>query len=254
MSGLEVIAVIGLIGYIIYRQVKGEPLRGRRAVVLPAVLAVIGFMNLRSGGGHLGPADVFCLVLGTAGSAAIGLAFGAITRLQSRDGYLWAQLPLSGLWLWAAMIGWRVLVMLLATGMHAHVAASSSVLLLSLGINRLAQAAVIVPRAMAMGVPFAPEKNGRAFMAQTFNRSGLGDRFNEARDSFGRDDNRFGGASNRFNGADRFNGYDRGNGYDAAGRYDDRFNGYEGQDRYDRHGNRNHHDRHNGRAQSWTRS
>ena len=171
MSGLEVIAVIGLIGYIIYRQVKGEPLRGRRAVVLPAVLTVIGFMNLRSGGAHLGSADVCCLVLGIAGSAAIGVAFGAITRLQSRGGYLWAQLPLFGLWLWAALIGWRILVMLLATGMHAHVAASSSVLLLSLGINRLAQAAVIVPRAMAMGVPFAPEKNGQAFMADTFNRS-----------------------------------------------------------------------------------
>jgi hypothetical protein len=190
MSGLEIIAVIGLIGYIIYRQVTGEPLRGRRAVVLPAVLAVIGFMNLCSREGHLGPADVFCLVLGTAGCAVIGLAFGAITRLRSRDGYLWAQLPLSGLWLWAALIGWRVLVMLLAAGMHAHVAASSSVLLLSLGINRLAQAAVIVPRAMAMGVPFAPENNGKAFVAQTFNRGDT----------------------------------------------------------------RNRHDRHNGRAQSWTRS
>jgi hypothetical protein len=169
MSALEIVAVIGLIGYIIFRQVQGEALRGRRAVLLPAVLTVIGFMNLRSGG-HLGPADVFCLVAGIAGSAAVGLAFGAVTRLQSRGGYLWAQLPLFGLWLWAALVGWRVLDMLLATGLHAHVAASSATLLLSLGINRLAQAAVIVPRAMAMGVPFAPEKNGKAFMGETFNR------------------------------------------------------------------------------------
>lgn len=168
MSGIEIIAVIGLIGYIIFRQIQGEPLRGKRAVVLPAVLTLIGFMNLRSGGGHLGTADVFCLVIGAAGSAGIGLAFGTITRLESRGGHLWAQLPLWGLGLWAGMVAWRVLVMLLATGMHAHVAASAATLLLSLGVNRLAQAAVIVPRAMALGIPFAPEKNGRTFPGGAF--------------------------------------------------------------------------------------
>jgi hypothetical protein len=165
MSGLEIIAVIGIIGYVIFRQVQGEPLRGRRAVLLPAVLTVIGFMNLRSGGAHLGTADIVCLAAGIAGSAAIGLAFGAVTRLESRDGYLWSQLPPRGLWLWAALAGWRVLIMIAATGMHASVAASASTLLLSLGVNRLAQAAVVVPRAMAMGIPFAPEKNGKVFMA-----------------------------------------------------------------------------------------
>ena len=65
-------------------------------------------------------------------------------------------------------------MILLASGLHAHVAASSATLLLSLGVNRLAQAAVIVARAMAMGVPFAPEKDGKVFMAQTFTR-GPGD-------------------------------------------------------------------------------
>jgi hypothetical protein len=175
MSAIEILAVVGIIGYVIYKQVKGEALRGKRAVLLPAILTVIGYLNLSSGSSHLSSADITCLAIGAAGSAAIGLAFGTITRLESRGGYLCAQLPLAGLWLWAALIGWRVLIMVVATGMHAHVAASTSTLLLTLGINRLAQAAVIVPRAMAMGVPFAPEKDGKVFMADTFNR-GLGDR------------------------------------------------------------------------------
>jgi hypothetical protein len=171
MSAIEILAVIGIIGYVIFRQVQGEPLRGKRAVLLPAVLTVIGFLNLRSGGGaHLASADITCLVVGIAGSAAIGLAFGAIMRLDSRGGYLWAQLPLRGLWLWGAMVAWRVVVILLATGLHAHIAASAATLLLSLGVNRLAQAVVIVPRAMAMGVPFAPEKDGKVFMAGMFDR------------------------------------------------------------------------------------
>ena len=188
MSAIEILAVIAIIGYIVFRQVQGEPLRGRRAVLLPAVLTVIGFLNLRSGGAHLTTADIACLVVGTAGSAAIGVAFGAIIRLEERGGYLWAQLPVRGLWLWAAMVAWRVLVTLAATGLHAHVAASAATLLLSLGVNRLAQAAVIVARAMTMGVPFAPEKDGKVFMAQTLTRGpgdGAGLRRDERGDEYG---------------------------------------------------------------------
>jgi hypothetical protein len=202
MSAIEILAVIGIIGYIIFRQVQGEPLRGKRAVLLPAILTVIGFVNLHGdGGAHLTAADIECLVVGVAGSAAIGLAFGAIMRLEGRGGYLWAQLPMRGLWLWAALAAWRVVVIFLATGMHAHVAASASTLLLSLGINRLAQAAVIVPRAMAMGVPFAPEKDGKVFMGDTFAR-GFGAHDNggdyEVRDGHG-----------GYEGESGYDGYDR---------------------------------------------
>jgi hypothetical protein len=170
MSAIEILAVIAIIGYVIFRQVQGEPLRGRRAVVLPAVLTVIGLVNLRSGGAHLTAADITCLAVGAAGSAATGLGLGAVTRLQARGGHLWAQLPLRGLWLWAALVAWRVAMVVLASGLHAHIAASSATLLFSLGVNRLAQAAVIVPRAIAMGIPFAPEKDGRVFMADRFSR------------------------------------------------------------------------------------
>jgi len=172
MSAIEIIAVICIIGYVIFKQVRGEALRGKRTVVLPAVLTVIGYTDLHGeGGAHLSHADITCLVIGSAGSVLIGLAFGAITRLESRDGYLWAQLPLRGLWLWVALFAWRVAVVGIATSMHAHIAASSSTLLFSLGINRLGQAAVIVPRAMSMGVPFAPEKDGTSFAAGAYRRT-----------------------------------------------------------------------------------
>ena len=196
MSAIEILAVIGIIGYVIFRQVQGEPLRGRRTVLLPAILTGVGFLNLHAAGGaHLASADIGCLVIGTVGSAAIGLAFGAIMRLESRGGHLWAQLPLRGLWLWGALVASRVAVLLLATGLHAHVAASSTTLLFSLGVNRLAQAAVIIWRAMAMGVPFAPEQDGKVFMAQALRR-GFGPR--DGFEDTGRDEhhvvNRLGGS------------------------------------------------------------
>lgn len=231
MSGIEIIAVVGLIGYIIFRQVQGGPLRGKRAVALPAILTVVGVLNLRSGG-HLTSADILALVIGTAGSAAIGLAFGAITRLESRGGYLWAQLPVRGLWLWAALVGWRVLVIVLATGMHAHVAASAATLLFGLGINRLVQAAVIVPRAMAMGIPFAPEKDGQVFMADTFNRGGLGDRLS------GRDD---------------LDGDYRDDRYDVRDRYDGGFRSRDGRGDFRSRDGRGDRGRRGGRLESRTR-
>jgi hypothetical protein len=86
-------------------------------------------------------------------------------RLESRDGALWGQLPLKGLWLWALLIGTRLLVSGVADVAGAHVAASTSTILLLLGINRLAQAAVVLPRALAADIPFAPEKDGRTFLA-----------------------------------------------------------------------------------------
>ncbi|HWG25628.1 hypothetical protein [Actinospica sp.] len=171
MSGLEILAVVAIIGWIIFRQVRGEPLRGKRAVLLPAILTVIGFTDLHgTNGSHLQSVDVVAITIGAVGSVVIGLGFGAITRLDERGGHLWAQLPVYGLWLWLALFAWRGVAYVIADGMHAHVAASTSTLLFGLGLNRLAQAAVIVPRAMAMGVPFAPEKDGKVFMADMFDR------------------------------------------------------------------------------------
>jgi hypothetical protein len=157
MSGLEILAVIAIIGFVLYQQIKGQALQLRRSVVLPAVLTVIGFIDLRHAG-HLRPADVLWLTVGAAGSIAIGLALGAITRMYSRDGVLWTRLPLAGLWLWGALLAFRVLIMLVAKGMDADVAGSATPLLFTLGLNRLAQAAVVVPRGMASGIPFAPDK------------------------------------------------------------------------------------------------
>src|ERR1700733_11301662 len=166
MSALEILAVIGIIGFVIYQQLTGQLLRGKRVVVLPAVVTVIGFLGLR--GHHLGSADIVWLTVGAVGSVLIGLAFGLIMRLESRDGVLWGKMPLRGLWLWVALVIWRVLIAVLAARTGAHVAASTTPLLFTLGLNRLGQAAIIVPRAMRAGIPFAPEKDGRTFLGDAF--------------------------------------------------------------------------------------
>jgi hypothetical protein len=167
MSWLEIVVAIGVVGFVIYQQVAGQAVQGRRLIVLPAVLTVVGFLSLHAAR-HIHPADIVWLTVGAIGSLLIGLAFGAITRLESRNGVLWAKMPLRGLWLWVGLIAWRVLIMVLAARTGAHVAASATPLLFTLGLNRLGQAAVIVPRAMLAGIPFAPEKDGRTFLDGAF--------------------------------------------------------------------------------------
>jgi|SRR5579859_746887 len=168
MSWLEIVVAIAVIGFVIYQQVAGQAVQGRRLIVLPAVLTVVGFLSLH-GAKHLNTADIVWLTVGAVGSLLIGLGFGAITRLQERNGALWAQLPLRGLWLWVGLIAWRALIMLVAAKAGAHVAASTTPLLFTLGLNRLGQAAVIAIRAMAAGIPFAPEKDGRTLLSGALN-------------------------------------------------------------------------------------
>jgi hypothetical protein len=168
MSVLTVFAVIAIIVFVIGQQVVGSSLRGRRVIVLPAVLTVIGIADLSSSKIHPHATDVALLVVSAAVAIAIGAVLGAMTRLERRDGHLWAQLPKQGLWLWAGLIASRLLITGIADVSGAHVAAGSAAILLMLGLNRAAQAAVVVPRAIVAGIPFAPEKDGRVFGASWF--------------------------------------------------------------------------------------
>jgi hypothetical protein len=158
---LEVLAVIAIVAYVIGRQLLGEPLRGKRVILLPAVLFVIGLTRLSGGGHHVHAVDVACLVA----SGVIGAGQGAMTRLETRDGGLWGRMPPRGLLLWVALIASRVVMTVLASALGAHVAASSAPIVLLLGVNRLGQAAVITRRALSSGIPFAREKDGRVFLA-----------------------------------------------------------------------------------------
>lgn len=165
MSGtIRILAVIAIIAYVIGRQVLGEPLRGKRFVLLPVVLTVIGIVDISHGAGHVAVTDLALLTLNGALALVVGIALGRSMRLASRGGYLWGQLPVRALWWWALLIVGRLALMGVAQATHAHLAASSTSILLVLGINRVAQAAVVLPRAITAGVPFAPEKDGSSFL------------------------------------------------------------------------------------------
>lgn len=160
MSAVEVLLIVAAIGYTVYLQLKGQSLRGKKVMMLPVILTIIGFSDLYGIRHNLRADDILWITVGAVGSVVIGLAFGAIMRVESRDGAPWVQMPVRGLWLWGALAGWRVVVYLLAAGMDAHIAASATPLLFTLGLNRLAQAAVVAYRSSTLGIPSGPWRSG----------------------------------------------------------------------------------------------
>ena len=114
---LPIAAVIAIVAYVIGRQLIGEPLRGKRVVLLPAILTVIGVADLGGKGHHVQPVDVACLIVGGLIVAAIGAAQGLAMRLESRNGSaVGSTAGARALWLWLLLIVARVLMTVVADG------------------------------------------------------------------------------------------------------------------------------------------
>ena len=159
MSGVEtIIAIVAIMAYSVGRQIAGEPLRIKRLIGLPAVLTIVGIVDVTNSKGA-GPTrlDIILIVAGCAVNAIIGLCQGRLMRLEARNGYLWGQMPKSVLWWWGAKIASGVVLDGIGHVLGAGIAVTAAVMLLRLGVNRLGQAAVVAPRAFTTGIPFAPE-------------------------------------------------------------------------------------------------
>lgn len=175
MSVLTIVGIIGIVAYVIARQLMGEPLRGKRLLVLPAVLFIVGIVDVASNHGHHPrPTDIVLLAIGTAVAVVVGVRQGRSMRLEARRGFLWGQMPVGSLWLWGLLVASRGVLDGVGYALGAHVATGSAAILLTLGVNRLAQAAVVAPRALAAGIPFAPEKDGTSLLSGIFGVAGEG--------------------------------------------------------------------------------
>jgi hypothetical protein len=133
--------------------------------------AAIGILDITGHKSHPDATDIALLTVSAVIAIAIGVGLGAMTRLERRGGHLWAQLPKRGLWLWTGLIVSRLVISGVGHAAGAHVAAGTTAIILMLGLNRAAQALVVVPRAIAAGIPFAPEKDGSVFGASWFSGS-----------------------------------------------------------------------------------
>lgn len=159
---VSVLVIAGVVVAVIISQVKGVTLTGRRMLVLPAILIGYGVVNL-AGMHGIGPVDIACIAVSATIGAVIGLGQGRVMHLESRGGALWARLPLRGLWWWAALIAARIGMLAVAAALGAKAAGSADAVFLVLGINRLAQSAMIGLRASRAGLPLGGPAGRPAF-------------------------------------------------------------------------------------------
>lgn len=176
-AGLIALAVAAVVALVIARRLYGEPVRARRMLLVPVVELVFGGYQIAEHGG-LPAGEWVSLTITGAISLAIGLARGATLQLFERRGYLWQRYRPRTFAVWAAAFVLRFAVrwVLSLTGtthstpVDVHALASGhggfdksliGVLLITSGLGFLGESAVLAPRALGSGIPFAPPGTSR---------------------------------------------------------------------------------------------
>ncbi len=155
-SPLTILLVVAAVGYVLWSRMKGQPLKLKRLLVLPAILTVLGITDLTgSSAPHLTPKDIAFLVIGAVISAVLGAARGATIELYPQRGELWQRYRRITVGLWITLIATKLVVLVIASAVGASAGGGTSSLLLCLGVSLLAEAAIVGPRARSTGLPFA---------------------------------------------------------------------------------------------------
>jgi hypothetical protein len=158
-SPVTILLAVAAVGYVLWSRMKGQPLRAKRLLVLPVILTIIGIIDLSgSSAPHLTPKDVTFLLVSVIISVALGAARGATIELYPQRGELWQRYRSSTVGLWIAIIAFRVVLVGVASAAHASAGAGTNTLLLALGASLLAEAAIVGPRALSTGLPFAADE------------------------------------------------------------------------------------------------
>ena len=157
-SPLTIVLAVAAVGWVLWSRMKGQPLKAKRLLVLPVVLTALGITDLTgSSAPHLTPKDVGFLAASVGISAVLGAARGATIQLYPQGGELWQRYRPATVGLWITLIATKLILTVIAGAAHASAGAGTSSLLLALGVSLLAEAAIVGPRAMSTGLPFATD-------------------------------------------------------------------------------------------------
>ncbi|MET1073966.1 MAG: DUF1453 domain-containing protein [Umezawaea sp.] len=148
MSGpVEIVLIIAAIAYIVARRLLGEPAEAKRVLALPAVLTVVGLVDVTKVAQS--PVAIGFLVGTTVVSVLLGLLRGASIRVFERDGVAHLKYTAGTLVLWAVNI-----VLKLGAGFALGVVdpatdhAGGNGLMLTLGAGMVAEGLVVMAKAM----------------------------------------------------------------------------------------------------------
>jgi hypothetical protein len=144
---IEIIMVIAVVCYILIRRLMGEPAEGKRMLLLPAILTVVGVVDITKL--TQTPVSVAFLVASAVFSMVLGLLRGRSIRLFSQNGLVFMRYTWVTVTLWAANLAFKFGANIILRVADPHdVASVSSGLYLTLGAGMLCEGAVVLVKAL----------------------------------------------------------------------------------------------------------
>jgi hypothetical protein len=157
---LWIVGVAALVVFMIVRRMMGEPLRAKRLLVLPLVVAVIGAGQVGHVA-HVRAVDVAVLAFEAVFAVAVGVARGASVHIYVRDGHVWFRYRWITLALWLVSAALRLGLREAGALAGADHALLMNTLLFMVALTLAGEACVVGLRALRTGAPFAPSGQRR---------------------------------------------------------------------------------------------
>ncbi|MDT7783915.1 MAG: hypothetical protein QOF58_2334 [Pseudonocardiales bacterium] len=145
MTGtVQIVLIAAAIIYVMARRLMGEPAVGKRLLVLPVVLGIIGLTQTSA---HSVTAIVF-LVAGAALSVVFGLLRGLTIRTYEQNGIVMLRYTAVTIVLWLASIAARLAAGFVMNLIDPGAVQSGNGLMLVVGAGLLAEGLVVMAKAV----------------------------------------------------------------------------------------------------------
>jgi len=149
-TALNIVIGLGLVGLLMYRQLRWRAFDPARAIRLPAILAGVGVILLaRAGITTISTVDITFLLIELALSVGVGAAMGRLTHFRETGTAPRTLEARSGAWgasLWIVLIALRVGLDFLAGSLGGHLITQTGIILVLLGVSRATSALVVRSR------------------------------------------------------------------------------------------------------------
>jgi len=138
MSGpVEIVLIIAAVGYVLARRLMGEPAVGKRLLVLPVVLGLIGLTQVT----QVTSAVIVSLVASALLSVVFGVLRGVSVRTYEQNGLVMVRYTVTTIALWVLSIAARFALGFL-------IGSSTTGLMFVVGAGLLAEGLVVMWKAM----------------------------------------------------------------------------------------------------------
>lgn len=147
MSVAELIAIIALVGYALYRQTRTNHVTGRGRFTLAAIYAGVGLLL----GVHVAPNVTAwaLLAVGLVASLAVGLARGRLTRMWTENGEVYTRGTPLTIGLFLGLVAFKFALGTVAFLTHTPYETGIGSVLVMVGVMLAVQAELIWRRAQA---------------------------------------------------------------------------------------------------------